>query len=227
MPIVSSGELAEPPRRSGPPFGGRRPSWHARRGGYPAAWAAAGLILLCCGVMAVLPGAGARHRTHRAFCGLVACDALHSAAAAAGVPTADPRPLPAPWSLLGPSPRPATRAAAGTAALVPAPSPVPAPTPVPGPVPSPTSIWTSPAAPPAPTTATPTTTDPVITAAAPAAASPATPGQARPLALPQTWTPPRWTPPRWTSPPGWPPSQPWPGRWSPDGGPGHRQPPWR
>ena len=153
MSTGPSSDSTEPPQEADPPSGdSRRHSWLAGHGWQPVTWAAVGLVLLGgSGVVVLLHEPGGRAQAQTAYCGLVTCAVLRSAAATSSVPAGAPHPAPAPSSPLAssrapaptattiptPSPAPSPRVAAGSTPT-PAPSPRPTPTPAPtfGPAPS-------------------------------------------------------------------------------------------
>jgi hypothetical protein len=135
MPTGSSKDETGPPGTTEPPpsrSGGN--SWLAQRVRYPAAWAAAGLIVFGgTGAYLAFHPKGGRQPKPTAFCGLVACTVLRADAAAAGHPRSAPVPTP-------------SALASKTPAVTPAPKPTAAPAPMPAPVPT-----TAPTAAPSPT----------------------------------------------------------------------------
>jgi hypothetical protein len=179
-----SNDPAEPPPGAQPGSGGRRYSRSIPRGRYPAVWMAAGLVLLGgSAAIVVMHESGGRPSAQAAFCGLVECSVLRSAAAAAGEPPGSPHPQPFPSSLLTPA--------------VPAPTPTPAPDRPPRPKP------TTPGSGPAPGQAP----APAVTPTPAVSPEPArTPQPARTPGPVPTWTPPGPHGP-WPSP--WP-LPPWP-----------------
>ncbi len=177
MPEGSSSDSAEPPPGGEPSVSSRRDSRPISRGRYPAVWVAAGLVLLgaSAGIVLIHESDG-RPPAPAAFCGLVECSVLHSAAAAAREPSGNPRPVPFPSSPTAPVPTPAPEPTAA------APSPAPVLTPAPAPAVTPT-----PAASPEPAR----TPQPVRTPG---------PGPTwTPPAPRWPWPPPRWPLPPWPS----------------------------
>src|SRR6266700_2322630 len=129
MPTGPSSGGTEPPHSTAPLP--RVPRHSLRRVLYPAAWAAAGLIVIAgSGAFFVSHRPGARPPGRTPFCGLVACAVLRSDAATSSLPTVSPGPAPPPSPSLAASPRapaPAPRPAPGPSSAPPATVPDPAP----------------------------------------------------------------------------------------------------
>jgi hypothetical protein len=166
MPEGSSSDSAGPPGGGEPSSpSGRTNSRPATRGRYPALWAAVGLVLLggSAGIV-LLHDSGTQPPAQTAFCGLVECSVLRSAASSQ--PPGNPSPEPSPSSPLArsraapvPAPTLAPRSApttpvpapgatpvpAAAASPTPAGSPEPGRTPQPVRTPDPVPTWTPPA----------------------------------------------------------------------------------